>query len=82
MAWVTSFESKFGEGKIQPTQLVAYVKEFETEGRTKVLQIDTFGSADREHPKKQSQTLQFGEDAARQLFEIISRTYGFKTDIL
>jgi hypothetical protein len=81
MAWVTSFESKIGEGKIQPTQLVAYVKVFETEGHRKVLQIDTYGSGDREHPKKQSQTLQFGEDAARQLYEIISRTYGIKTDI-
>jgi hypothetical protein len=81
MAWVTSFESKVGEGKIQPTQLVAYVKVFETGGSEKILQIDTFGSADREHPKKQSQTLQFGEEAAKQLYDIINRTYGFKTEI-
>jgi hypothetical protein len=81
MAWVTSFESKVGDGKIQPTQLVAYVKVFETEGHRKVLQIDTFGSADREHPKKQSQTLQFGEEAAKQLYEIISHTYDLKTEI-
>jgi hypothetical protein len=78
MAWVTSFERKAGKGKTQPTQLIAYVKVFESEGQTQVVQIDTHGSNDRKYPRKQSQTLQFGEEAAKQLYEIIRDTYHLK----
>jgi hypothetical protein len=35
------------------------------------------GSADRANPGKQSQTIQLGREAARQLFDILTRTYNF-----
>ncbi len=77
MAWVSSVEQKEGNGKIQPTQVVAYAKVFPTESNTKILQIDTYGSSDRQIPGKQSQTLQFGPEAAAQLYRILKDTYGF-----
>ena len=78
MAWVTSIEQKVGSGKIQPTRLSAIAKVFETEPGTKIVQLDTFGSADRQMPGKQSQTLQLGQEAAEQLFRILKETYDFK----
>jgi hypothetical protein len=55
----------------------AIVEHFETQDNRTVLQIDTRGSEERENPGKQSQTLQLGEEAARQLFNILKRTYNF-----
>jgi hypothetical protein len=77
MAWITSFERKAGSGKLHPTQLVAHVKVFRTEGDLPIIQIDTLGSEDREKPHKQSQTIQIGEESARQLYLILKETYGF-----
>jgi hypothetical protein len=77
MAWITAFELKEGSGKIQPTNVIAYTKTFQTDDRTVVVQIDTYGSTDREFPKKQSQTLQFGREAAQQLYELLRDTYNF-----
>jgi hypothetical protein len=77
MAWVTNFETRDGRGKLQPSQVVGLVKIFEvTDGRP-VVQIDTNGSADRANPGKQSQTLQLGREAARELYDILKRTYDF-----
>lgn len=54
------------------------VKVFElTDGRP-VVQIDTNGSADRANPGKQSQTIQLGREAAKELYDILRRTYDFK----
>lgn len=77
MGWVTSIERKPGEGKIQPTQFVAYVKVFTPDGGSPIIQIDTYGSDDRKLPGKQSQTLQIGKESAAQLFNILKETYGF-----
>lgn len=77
MGWVTSVERKEGTGKLQPTQFVAFVKVFLTEGGTPITQIDTYGSDDRKIPGKQSQTLQFGRESAEQLYKILKDTYGF-----
>jgi hypothetical protein len=78
VAWVKSISRSDAHGKIQPTQVVAVVKVFETEGDCRVVQIDTHGSDDREIPGKLSQTIQMGEEAAAQLFIILRDTYGFK----
>jgi hypothetical protein len=78
VAWITSVELKDGTGKIQPTNLIAHAKVFQTDGQTTVLQLDTYGSADRKLLNKQSQTLQFGRDAAKQLYEILRTTYNFE----
>ena len=78
MAWVTSFElKKAGSGKLHPTRLVGQVKVFEPDAGKAIVQIDTFGSDEREMPNKQSQTIQFGRESAHQLFTILKETYGF-----
>ncbi len=78
MAWVLSVEAKPGSGKIQPTQLIAKAKVFHAESGAVIIQIDTAGSDDREKPGKQSQTLQFGEQAAHQLYRLLKDTYKFQ----
>ena len=77
MAWVTSVEKNEGSGKLHPTELVAHAKVFRTEDGRPIVQIDTLGSDNREKPGKQSQTLQFGREAAHQLYEVLKTTYGF-----
>lgn len=78
MAWVTSIEQKSGSGKIQPTQVVVQAKIFHVESGSLVVQLDSFGSSDRKNPGKQSQTLQFGEQSAHQLYRILKNTYKFQ----
>jgi hypothetical protein len=77
MAWIKSFEKRDGRGKLQPSQVVGVVKIFEPTDGNPILQIDTNGSADRANPGKQSQTIQLGREAARELFDILKRTYDF-----
>ena len=43
----------------------------------RVLQIDTYGSSDRKIPGKTSQSVQFDEESARELFEILRREFKF-----
>jgi hypothetical protein len=75
---VKNFETRDGSGKLQPSQVVGLIKTFEpTEGHP-IVQIDTSGSADRANPGKQSQTIQLGRVAARELFDILKRTYDFR----
>ena len=78
MAWIKSFEKRDGRGKLQPSQVVGVVKIFEPTDGTPIVQIDTNGSVDRANPGKQSQTIQLGREAARELFDILKRTYDFK----
>jgi hypothetical protein len=77
MAWVQSIERKSGKGRLQPTQVIAFVKVFDVESGSPIVQIDTLGSDDRKNPGKQSQTLQFGKESAEQLFNILKQTYHF-----
>lgn len=42
---------------------------------TSYLQLDTFGTSDRDFPDKVSQSIQFDENSARQLMEFISETF-------
>ena len=78
MAWIKSFQKRDGRGKLQPSQVVGLVKIFEPADGNPIVQIDTNGSADRANPGKQSQTIQLGREAARELFDILKRTYDFK----
>ena len=77
MAWVQNIERKDGKGRRQPSNVTAFVKVFETQDSTPIIQIDTLGSDDRKNPGKQSQTLQFGKESAKQLFDILKHTYNF-----
>jgi hypothetical protein len=78
MAWIKSFEKRDGRGKLQPSQVVGVVKIFEPTDGNPIVQIDTNGSADRANPGKQSQTIQLGREAARELFDILKRTFDFE----
>jgi hypothetical protein len=78
MAWIKSFEKRDGRGKLQPSQVVGVVKIFEPTDGNPIVQIDTNGSADTANPGKQSQTIQLGREAARELFDILKRTYDFE----
>ncbi|WP_415182225.1 hypothetical protein [Phaeovulum sp.] len=60
-----------------PTQLVCkYIVE-EHDGK-RILQLNSYGSAGRDIPGKLSQTLQFTEASAFQLFRILQAEFGFK----
>ncbi len=78
MAWVEHVERKDGAVRTQPTRVVAFVKVSEPTGQQPIVQIDTLGSNNRANPGKQSQTLQFGREAAEQLFRILKQTYNFQ----
>ena len=43
----------------------------------RVLQISTYGSSNREVPDQASQSMVFGEEAARQLWEVLGKEFGF-----
>jgi hypothetical protein len=77
MAWITNFELKAGSGRLQPSHVVGFVKVFSPADSSPIVQIDTQGSADRANPGKQSQAIQLGREAARELFELLKQTYGF-----
>ena len=77
MALVVSLEKDDRDFRsIHPTKLAARYLVAECDGK-RMLQINSYGSNDREMPEKLSQTLQFDEASARQLFEILSREFGF-----
>jgi len=78
MAWIVDFKVKDGKGRKQPTDVTTHVKIFDGIDLDPIVQIDTYGSEDRENPGKQSQTLQFGKVAAAELYTILKKTYNFK----
>jgi hypothetical protein len=78
MTWIKNFETREGRGKLQPSQVVGLIKIFELADGHPVVQIDTNGSADRANLGKQSQTIQLGREAAKELFDILKRTYDFR----
>ena len=43
----------------------------------RILQLNSYGSPDREVPGQPSQILQFDEKSARQLFDIFKAEFGF-----
>lgn len=78
MAVITKLEpiTRERELKLHPTQVVAQYGVQRRDGKA-FLQIDTFGSSERDKPGKQSQTMQFTEETARQLWSIIGKEFGF-----
>jgi hypothetical protein len=63
------------ELKLHPTQVVAQYGVHRRDGKV-FLQIDTFGSLQRDKPGKQSQTMQLTEETARELWAIIGKEFG------
>jgi hypothetical protein len=66
-----------GTVRVQPTQVVCSYKVAQ-HGSSRIIQIDTRGSESRELPGKVSQTLQFDDLRARQLWELLSKEFGFR----
>ena len=74
MALVRSFERKTLERPQLHKEIGASYAVAERDGR-KLLQIDTFGSDDRQFPGKKSQTLQLDQQGAQALFAILKREF-------
>lgn len=62
---------------LHPTQVTCKYLVAECDG-ARILQLNTYGSSEREIPDKLSQTLQFDEQSARQLWALLSSEFGFK----
>jgi len=76
MALVTRLERDERDFRsLHPTHVACKYLVSENQGK-KVLQLNTYGSEDREIPGKLSQTLQFDEQSARQLFAVLQREFG------
>ena len=79
MAVVTSFHSMTGTYNRHSTETTAGYAVFGEGPKGPMIQINTYGSKNREYPNKASQHFQLDKDAARQLWDLLSTTYGFKS---
>ena len=77
MALIKSFEHKSMDRNSIHDGIDATYTTFERDGR-KFVQIDSYGRAEREMPGKKSQTIQFDEKSARELFDILSDCFRFR----
>ena len=78
MAIVERFERQQRQPKTQPTSVICHWSVLRGDnGKVSLLQFDTRGSGSREKPEKQSQTLQFTQESAKELFEILKAEFGF-----
>ncbi|WP_300013126.1 hypothetical protein [uncultured Roseobacter sp.] len=62
---------------LHPTQLICRYIVSERNGK-RLIQLNTHGSDDRDTPGKLSQTLQFDEQSAAELYQVLKREFGFK----
>ena len=75
MALITHFEPLDGERySIHRTQVKCKYKVIELDGK-KVVQLNTYGSKDREIPDKLSQTIQLSEKSALELLTILQKAF-------
>lgn len=77
MALIRRFERRYMDRNSLHREIDAKYTIFERDGR-KLLQIDTFGSEDREKPGKQSQTFQLDAEGAAALFSILKHEFGLQ----
>lgn len=74
MALVSSIEVVPKERQKVHSPTRCHASTFESDGK-KLIQLDTFGSSEREFTDKVSQSIQFDEAAAAQLLELIRTTF-------
>ena len=80
MAVVTGFEPSAAQTvRLQPTELTCEFRVGRLSDGRRVLQLDTSGSAQQQEQGKKSQTLQFPEAQARELWELLGTHFGFGT---
>ena len=77
MALIKSFEHKSMDRNSIHGAIEATYTTFERDGR-RFIQVDNFGSAEREIPGKKSQTFQLDEKSARELFDILRDHFYFR----
>ena len=71
MAFISAFRRGNRDTvKLQPTEVECHYSVGRSGGKL-LLQLDTFGSKDRDNPGKQSQTLQMDEERARALIMLL-----------
>ena len=61
---------------LHPTQIECRYMLNEIDGR-RLIQLNTYGSDQRDIPGKLSQTLQFDEQSARELWATLGKSFGF-----
>jgi len=74
MALIREFEFKPRERNSLHEEISATYSVFEKDGRV-LFQIDTYGRPTRDHPGKQSQTIQLDMVGASKLIEILRREF-------
>jgi hypothetical protein len=78
MAIITKFEREDrATVRTHPTKLVARFIVDVQDGQ-KILQVNTYGSDDRQIPDKLSQTFQLNEESAKQLWKILGTEFNFR----
>lgn len=76
MAFVRRFEHKNMERNSLHKEIGATYSVFGIDDK-RIVQIDTYGSVDREIPGKKSQTIQLDREGAENLFLILKNEFGF-----
>jgi len=74
MALIGAFESRPIEGSRLHGTVTCGYRWFDVNGR-RILQLDTYGSAERAFAGKVSQSLQVDESAARELRSLLERAF-------
>ena len=77
MALVKKLEKKTLERKSNHTEAECTYSVFSDDCSEKYLQIDTYGSQDRQEQGKQSQTIRFSPDAIKQLKIILQGEFSW-----
>ncbi|GGR70351.1 hypothetical protein GCM10010220_22990 [Streptomyces parvulus] len=74
MALIKEFQSVSSESQRLHGPVTCGHRTFTTDGR-RILQLDTYGSAERVIPDKISQSIQLDADSARELLKIITESF-------
>jgi hypothetical protein len=76
MALVRKFEYKSMDRNSVHDEIEATVTAFHKDSRT-FIQIDTYGTSERQIPGKKSQSIQLGEAGASALYQILKKEFRF-----
>jgi hypothetical protein len=76
MAFIRRFEERKMERNSLHREIGATYSVFGIDDK-RIVQIDTYGSVDREIPGKKSQTIQLDREGAEKLFLILKNEFGF-----
>ncbi|MDM9645203.1 methionyl-tRNA formyltransferase [Rhizobium sp. S163] len=77
MARITQFELASMQRFQLHDPIDAKIFVHEYDGR-RLMQISTYGRDSRQEPGKLSQTIQLDENAAKQLFDLLGKEFGFR----